>query len=91
MQRLRSLFFTVLILSFCHRRGAPCIRHKHPANSGRNVLFVSLFHSGRVRASTSPRDLLADKLAAKWGQPVVVENRPGGDAFLAITGCAQRT
>jgi tripartite-type tricarboxylate transporter receptor subunit TctC len=29
--------------------------------------------------------LLADKLTAKWGQPVVVENRPGGDAFLAIT------
>lgn len=28
--------------------------------------------------------VLADKLAAKWGQPVVVENRPGGDAFLAI-------
>jgi len=30
--------------------------------------------------------LVADKLSAKWGQPVVVENRPGGDAFLAITG-----
>jgi tripartite-type tricarboxylate transporter receptor subunit TctC len=29
--------------------------------------------------------VLADKLAVKWGQPVVVENRPGGDAFLAIT------
>ena len=29
--------------------------------------------------------VLADRLAAKWGQPVVVENRPGGDAFLAIT------
>ena len=29
--------------------------------------------------------LLADKLAAKWGQSVVVENRPGGDAFIAIT------
>jgi tripartite-type tricarboxylate transporter receptor subunit TctC len=28
---------------------------------------------------------LADKFAAKWGQPVVVENRPGGDAFVAIT------
>jgi tripartite-type tricarboxylate transporter receptor subunit TctC len=30
--------------------------------------------------------LLADKLSAKWGQPVVVENRPGGDSFVAITG-----
>jgi tripartite-type tricarboxylate transporter receptor subunit TctC len=28
--------------------------------------------------------LLGDKLSAKWGQPVVVENRPGGDAMLAI-------
>jgi tripartite-type tricarboxylate transporter receptor subunit TctC len=29
--------------------------------------------------------LFADKLSQKWGQPVVVENRPGGDAFVAIT------
>jgi len=29
--------------------------------------------------------LFADKLSAKWGQPVVVENRPGGDAIVAIT------
>lgn len=29
--------------------------------------------------------VFADKLAAKWGQPVVVENRPGGDAIVAIT------
>jgi tripartite-type tricarboxylate transporter receptor subunit TctC len=28
--------------------------------------------------------LLADKLSQKWGQPVVVENRPGGDAIVAI-------
>ena len=28
--------------------------------------------------------LLADRLAAKWGKPVVVENRPGGDAIVAI-------
>ena len=29
--------------------------------------------------------LLSDKLSAKWGKPVVVENRPGGDAIIAIT------
>jgi len=29
--------------------------------------------------------VFADRLSAKWGQPVVVENRPGGDAFVAIT------
>jgi tripartite-type tricarboxylate transporter receptor subunit TctC len=29
--------------------------------------------------------LLGEKLAARWGKPVVVENRPGGDGLVAIT------
>lgn len=28
--------------------------------------------------------VIADKLSRKWGQPVVVENRPGGNGFIAI-------
>src|SRR3954454_11556178 len=29
--------------------------------------------------------VIADKLSVKWGKQVVVENKPGGDAILAIT------
>jgi tripartite-type tricarboxylate transporter receptor subunit TctC len=29
--------------------------------------------------------MLADRLSARWSQPVVVENRPGGDGIVAIT------
>ena len=29
--------------------------------------------------------LLAEKLSLRWGKPVVVENRPGGDGLVAIT------
>ena len=28
--------------------------------------------------------LLADRLSARWGKPVVVENRPGGDGLVSI-------
>ena len=29
--------------------------------------------------------LFADRLSTRWGQPVVVENRPGGDGIVAIS------
>jgi len=29
--------------------------------------------------------LISDRLTARWGQPVVIENRPGGDGMVAIS------
>jgi tripartite-type tricarboxylate transporter receptor subunit TctC len=48
----------------------------------RNVTFILPLGPGSGVDITTR--LLADKLSAKWGKPVVVENRPGGDAIVAI-------
>jgi tripartite-type tricarboxylate transporter receptor subunit TctC len=53
-----------------------------PAWPQRAVKFVvSLGAGSGVDIGTR---LLADRLSARWGQPVVVENRPGGDGIVAI-------
>jgi tripartite-type tricarboxylate transporter receptor subunit TctC len=33
--------------------------------------------------------MVADKLQKMWGKPVVVENRPGGNGFIAIRAIKQ--
>ncbi len=48
----------------------------------RNVTFILPLGAGSGVDITAR--LIADKLAAKWGKPVVIENRPGGDAIVAI-------
>jgi tripartite-type tricarboxylate transporter receptor subunit TctC len=55
-----------------------------PAWPQRTVKFILPLGAGSG-ADIGAR-LIAEKLSAKWGQPVVVENRPGGDGFVAITG-----
>jgi tripartite-type tricarboxylate transporter receptor subunit TctC len=48
----------------------------------RTVKFIVPFGPG-AGADIGAR-LFAEKLTAKWGQPVVIENRPGGDSIVAI-------
>jgi len=48
----------------------------------RNVRFIVPLGPGSG-ADIGAR-LFADKLTARWGKPVVVENRPGGDGIVAI-------
>ncbi len=48
----------------------------------RNVRFIIPFGPGSG-ADISAR-MLSPRLQQKWGQPVIIENRPGGDAMVAI-------
>jgi tripartite-type tricarboxylate transporter receptor subunit TctC len=58
-----------------------------PAWPQRPVKFVLPFGAGS--ATDVAARLMTDKLQAKWGQPVVIENKPGADGLLAITAFLQ--
>src|SRR5262245_44436922 len=48
----------------------------------RAVKFILPF--GPAAGTDITARLLGEKLAARWGKPVVIENRPGGDGLVAI-------
>jgi tripartite-type tricarboxylate transporter receptor subunit TctC len=66
--------------------GASAVQAQTPAPAQpwpqRNVRFIIPFGPG-AGADISAR-LVSDALQKKWGKPVVIENRPGGDALVAI-------
>jgi tripartite-type tricarboxylate transporter receptor subunit TctC len=59
-------------------------RAQTPAQSWpqRPVRFIIPFGPG-AGADIGAR-LIQDKLSARWGKPVVIDNRPGGDSIIAI-------
>jgi tripartite-type tricarboxylate transporter receptor subunit TctC len=48
----------------------------------RTVHFILPF--GPASASDTAARLFAERLSARWGKPVVVENRPGGDGLVSL-------
>ena len=58
--------------------GAP-VQQTYPARTVRLILPF-----GAASATDTTARLLADRLSARWGKPVVVENRPGGDGLVAL-------
>jgi len=75
----RSLGFVGLALSlicFC-TMGASA--QTYPERAVRLILPLGAGSGVDVTAR-----FLADRLAARWGKPVVIENRPGGDGLIAI-------
>lgn len=76
---LRAVF--PLVLTIC--AGAVSAASAQTPWPQRNVHFIVPLGPGSG-ADIGAR-LFAEKLAARWGKPVVVENRPGGDAIVAIS------
>lgn len=58
-----------------------------PAWPQRNVQFMLPFGAGS--ATDIAARLLAERLQTRWGKPVVIENRPGGDGLIAIRAFLQ--
>lgn len=58
-----------------------------PAWPQRNVQFVLPFGAGS--ATDIAARLLAERLQTRWGKPVMIENRPGGDGLIAIRAFLQ--
>ncbi|MBN8963811.1 MAG: tripartite tricarboxylate transporter substrate binding protein [Rhizobiales bacterium] len=60
----------------------PSLAQTAPAWPTRTVKFILTLGAGS--GTDIGARLLADRLTKKWGQPVVIENRPGGDGIVAI-------
>lgn len=76
----RTLSIALALLGGLVAIAQPATAQEWPTRSVRFILPIGPGAGVDITAR-----LLADKLSARWNQPVVVENRPGGDAILAIT------
>jgi tripartite-type tricarboxylate transporter receptor subunit TctC len=77
MQRLLGLAILALVADLAGI--ATAAAQTYPT---RTVRFIIPF--GPASASDITARMFADRLTARWGKPVVVENRPGGDGLVAI-------
>src|SRR5580765_1736438 len=77
MPRILSVFAAAFI-ALC-MGGAGASAQTYPQ---RTVKFILPF--GPASGTDITARLVADRLAARWGKPVVIENRPGGDGLIAI-------
>src|SRR5215831_19856187 len=83
MPRLRQAFCAVVFCAAAALAAGQLTKAQTQPWPQRPVRFIIPLGPGSGVDITAR--LVADKLAVKWGQPVIVENRPGGDAFLALT------
>src|SRR5215203_22149 len=80
MRLANALIGSAIALSALALSALPAAAQNWPTRSVKLILPL-----GPVRGVDIGARLIADKLSTAWGQPVVVENRPGGDGIVAIT------
>jgi tripartite-type tricarboxylate transporter receptor subunit TctC len=79
MPRLIALATLALAAALPFGDGA----HAQPAYPTRPVHFILPFNPASATDITAR--LFAERLAARWGKPVVIDNRPGGDGIIAAS------
>jgi tripartite-type tricarboxylate transporter receptor subunit TctC len=80
LRKHRSLSAAALALAALVAAAMPAAAQTWPQRTVR--FLVTLGPGSGIDIGTR---LVADRLTKKWGQPVVVENRPGGDGLVAIS------
>jgi tripartite-type tricarboxylate transporter receptor subunit TctC len=77
MKRMMVLLAALLLLGL-----SPLPQAAAQTFPTRTVKFIVPF--GPASGTDIVARLIGDRLAARWGKPVVIENRPGADGFVAI-------
>jgi tripartite-type tricarboxylate transporter receptor subunit TctC len=77
----RFLFLAVMAMMAVVQ--GPVRVHAQQSYPARTVRIIVPF--GAASATDITARLFADRLSTRWGKPVVIENRPGGDGIVAIT------
>lgn len=75
----KGLFRAVVALAICFAAANPSFAQRWPTHTVRLVLP----YGPGSGADTAAR-LITDKLQRKWGQPVIIDNRPGGDGMVSL-------
>jgi tripartite-type tricarboxylate transporter receptor subunit TctC len=75
----RALIAMAAITACLQTIGGAAAQQAYPTHT---VRFIVPF--GAASATDVTARMFADRLAARWGKPVVVENRPGGDGVVAV-------
>ena len=78
---LAALAIAAVVVAALASSFTPSLAQQQPWPQRPVKFIVSLGPGSGIDIGTR---LLADRLTKRWGQPVVVENRPGGDALIAI-------